>query len=50
MPAEIAALLADRAQARADKNWQASDLLRAQLEEAGLEISDGPTGQSWSWK
>jgi len=24
--------------------------LRAQLEEAGLEISDGPTGQSWSWK
>ena len=50
LPAEIAALLADRAQARADKNWQASDLLRAQLEEAGLEISDGPTGQSWSWK
>jgi cysteinyl-tRNA synthetase len=50
LPAEIAALLADRAQARADKNWQASDLLRAQLEEAGLEISDGPNGQSWSWK
>jgi cysteinyl-tRNA synthetase len=50
LPAEIAALLAERAQARADKNWPASDLLRAQLEEAGLEISDGPTGQSWSWK
>ena len=47
---EIESLLAQRAQARADKNWSASDQLRAQLEEAGLEISDGPTGQSWSWR
>jgi len=24
--------------------------LRAELEAQGLEISDGPTGQSWRWK
>ena len=47
---EIESLLTQRAQARADKNWSASDQLRAQLEEAGLEINDGPTGQSWSWR
>jgi cysteinyl-tRNA synthetase len=47
---ELAALLETRAQARADKNWSQSDALREKLEEAGLEINDGPTGQSWSWK
>lgn len=46
----LAALLETRAQARADKNWSQSDALREKLEEAGLEINDGPTGQSWSWK
>ncbi len=47
---EIESLLAQRAQARADKDWSASDSLRAQLEDAGLEIKDGASGQSWSWK
>ena len=47
---EIESLLAQRAQARADKDWSASDSLRAQLEDAGLEIKDGAGGQSWSWK
>lgn len=50
LPAAIEALLTQRAEARANKDWSASDELRAQLEEAGLEISDGATGQSWSWK
>lgn len=47
---ELAALLETRAQARADKNWSQSDALRVQLEEAGIEIKDGPTGQTWNWR
>lgn len=47
---EIDSLLSQRAEARANKDWSASDSLRAQLEDAGLEIKDGPTGQSWSWR
>ena len=43
-------LLDQRVQARASKQWQESDALRAELEANGLEISDGPTGQSWRWK
>jgi cysteinyl-tRNA synthetase len=48
--AEIQSLLDARVTARAEKNWALSDSLRNQLSEAGLEISDGPDGQSWSWK
>jgi cysteinyl-tRNA synthetase len=47
---ELAQLLENRAQARADKNWAESDALRSKLEESGLEINDGPTGQTWSWR
>lgn len=47
---ELVALLEERAQARSAKNWAQSDFLRAQLETAGLEIKDGATGQTWSWK
>ena len=47
---ELQDLLDQRAQARADKNWAASDALRDQLDAAGIEISDGPAGQSWRWK
>lgn len=47
---ELEALLAQRAQARASKEWQVSDSLRKELEDAGLEINDGPQGQSWSWR
>lgn len=48
--AELQALLDSRVKARAEKNWELSDSLRAQLAEAGLDIKDGPEGQSWSWK
>jgi cysteinyl-tRNA synthetase len=43
-------LLDDRVRARESKEWAQSDSLRAELEAQGLEISDGPTGQSWRWK
>jgi cysteinyl-tRNA synthetase len=48
--AEIQALLDARITARAEKNWVLSDSLRDQLSDAGLEIKDGPAGQSWRWK
>jgi cysteinyl-tRNA synthetase len=47
---EIQSLLDARVTARVEKNWALSDSIRDQLSEAGLEISDGPGGQSWSWK
>lgn len=47
---EVQHLLDSRVAARADKNWVLSDVLRDQLSDAGLEIKDGPEGQSWSWK
>ena len=47
---EIQSMLDARIAARSEKNWALSDSLRDQLAEAGLEINDGPDGQSWSWK
>ncbi len=41
-------LLRQREIARADKDFTESDRLRTLLEESGLEIQDGPQGQSWS--
>jgi len=41
-------LLKEREIARAAKNFAESDRLRSALEESGLEIQDGPQGQSWS--
>lgn len=46
---EQASLLSQRASARESKNWSQSDLLRDELLAQGISISDGPTGQSWSW-
>ncbi len=46
---EQASLLSQRAGAREHKNWSQSDLLRDELLAQGISISDGPTGQSWSW-
>jgi len=47
---ELQALIAERGQARANKDWAASDAIRDQLDAAGIEISDGADGQSWRWK
>jgi cysteinyl-tRNA synthetase len=41
-------LLKEREIARATKDFAESDRLRSALEESGLEIQDGPQGQSWS--
>lgn len=41
-------LLQQRQAARTEKNFAESDRLRSLLEESGLEIKDGPEGQSWS--
>lgn len=41
-------LLKEREIARAAKDFAESDRLRSALEESGLEIQDGPQGQSWS--
>jgi cysteinyl-tRNA synthetase len=41
-------LLSQRESARAAKDFVESDRLRTILEESGLEIQDGPQGQSWS--
>ncbi len=45
---EQSQLLQQRQVARAEKNFAESDRLRSLLEESGLEIKDGPEGQSWS--
>ena len=50
LPSDLKNLLEERAAARTEKNWARSDELRATLENAGLEISDSASGQSWSWR
>ena len=50
LPDELKAILAEREAARIAKNWALSDELRKTLENAGLEISDSASGQSWSWR
>lgn len=50
LSAELAAVLAERAEARARKDWSKSDRLRGLLEDQGLVIKDSPTGQEWQWR
>jgi len=42
------ALLEQRQQARADKDWATSDQLRDDLLARGISVKDAPTGQIWS--
>ncbi|MHC6595032.1 cysteine--tRNA ligase [Arthrobacter sp. C152] len=44
----VEAQLAARAQARAGKDWAASDAIRDTLKQAGIVVEDGPDGASWS--
>ncbi len=44
---EIEALLADRQQARKDRDFTAADRIRDQLQEAGVVIEDTPQGPRW---
>ena len=45
--ADIDALVAQRNQARADKNWGEADRIRDDLKEQGIVIEDGAGGTSW---
>ncbi len=44
---EIVSLLDARIAARANKNFTESDRLRDELKALGIEVMDGPTGQTW---
>ncbi len=43
----VEAKLAERKQARADRDFAKADTIRKELEARGIEIKDGPTGTSW---
>ncbi len=45
--AEIEALMAEREQARADKNWSRADEIRDELLAQGIVIEDTPQGPRW---
>jgi cysteinyl-tRNA synthetase len=48
--AEINAIVAERAQARAARNWAESDRLRDHLAELGVAIKDNKDGTTWELK
>jgi cysteinyl-tRNA synthetase len=45
LPAEVAAKLAQRQQARAEKNWTLSDQLRDEIQALGYQVQDSKEGQ-----
>ncbi|MGJ8670252.1 MAG: cysteine--tRNA ligase [Oceanococcus sp.] len=45
--ARIEELIAQRVQAKADKNWALADQVRAELTAAGIAVEDGPDGTTW---
>ncbi|MBI5946472.1 MAG: cysteine--tRNA ligase [Chloroflexi bacterium] len=47
--AQVNALIAERAEARKQKQWQRSDEIRDQLKEMGVTIEDSKDGTSWRW-
>ncbi|KTD41576.1 cysteine--tRNA ligase [Legionella parisiensis] len=44
---EIDQLIAERLQARADRNWGRADQIRADLLSRGIELEDGANGTTW---
>ena len=44
----VSALLEQRAQARARKDWPAADAVRDTLKTLGLKVADTPAGPRWS--
>jgi len=46
----VEALIADRAAARAAKDWPQADRIRAELAALNVEVMDGPTGATWRIK
>jgi cysteinyl-tRNA synthetase len=47
LPPGAAELLSQRGWARAEKNYPTADRLRAELAAMGVEVTDGPEGQTW---
>ncbi|WP_321780811.1 cysteine--tRNA ligase [Schaalia cardiffensis] len=47
LDALVRALIEERAQARADKDWARADALRDRLTQAGIAVADGREGASW---
>lgn len=47
LPADLEAMLGERLQARADKNWARADEIRDAFRERGFELKDSPQGQVW---
>jgi cysteinyl-tRNA synthetase len=43
----ISELVADRTQARAQRDWTRADQIRAQLDELGVQVTDTPDGPVW---
>jgi cysteinyl-tRNA synthetase len=48
LPAHATGLLGERAEARARKDWAASDQLRDELAGLGVSVTDTPEGQVWA--
>jgi cysteinyl-tRNA synthetase len=49
-PQEVAAierLIAERTQARKEKNWPRADEIRAELDALGVQLTDTPSGPTW---
>ena len=44
----IELLITVRNEARANKDWATSDLIRDKLKEIGIQLKDGKDGTSWS--
>lgn len=47
LAAEIERLIAERAQAKADKNWARADEIRAELTSKNVVLEDGANGTTW---
>jgi cysteinyl-tRNA synthetase len=50
LKARVQALIAERATARAAKDWAAADRIRDELTALDVEIMDGPAGASWRFR
>lgn len=49
-PEEIEKLIAERLQARKDKNFARADEIRKELDARGVTIKDGPQGTTWAFR
>jgi len=47
--AQVNALIAERTEARKQKQWKRSDEIRDQLKEMGVTIEDSKDGTTWKW-